>query len=199
MEIRWQAGPDGVTFEVLDRDGPVPPERWSLVEHGLPAEARAALHQLTLLLESERATRDAHGRVLIRHPQVAGLTDSEARALGLPEPAPLTLRIDSEGRVGDCDFRIGYRWVDGRGRVVYPKPRVGALLPVGTRQYRLPDPVFSLVELIDCFQAAPPSNPQEQFLLVGRIRELLPDEARLDDYLGTLHVVRATAFTLDAR
>ena len=199
MEIRWQAGPDAVTFEVVDQDGPVPPERWSLLEHGLPAEKRAALHQLTLLLESERATLDAQGRVLIRHPQVAGLTDAEARALGLPEPAPFTLQIDSEGRVGDRDFRIGYRWLDGRGRIVYPRPRQGALLPVGTRQYRLPDPLFSLVELIDRFQAAPPSNPQEQFLLVGRIQELLPGEARMDDYLGTLHVVRATAFTLDPR
>ena len=197
MEIRWRAAPEAVAFEVADEDGPARPERWSLLEPRMPPEKRAALHQLTLLLESEQATLDAQGRVLIRHRQVAGLTDAEARALGLPEPAPFTLQIDSEGRVGDRDFRIGYRWLDGRGRIVYPRPRQGALLPVGTRQYRLPDPLFSLVELIDRFQAAPPSNPQEQFLLVGRIQELLPGEARMDDYLGTLHVVRATAFTLN--
>ena len=202
MELKWQADPDGIRFAFITGAEVVPPDRWGLVEHGAPAPVRRALHELTVLLETEQAQLDAEGYILVAHPTVAGLNDTQARSLGLPESAPFVLRIDSDGAIGNGGLKVHYRWLDSQRRPVYPKGRVGALLFVGTQQYRLSDQLFSLVELIERYQQDEQTSEitsHAQFELVARLQELLRSEDQLDGFLGTLHVVRATAFTLEPR
>ena len=81
--------------------------------------------------------------VLLTHQQVAGLTELQAKALNLPTTAPFQLRIWTEGVLRDGSLKIQSEFLD-YGTFVYDAKRVGSILTIGHKSYRIPSPLFDL-------------------------------------------------------
>lgn len=150
------------------------------------------------MLEDETATEMEDKTVLAPHAAIALLTPGELYQLTLPQLAPFVLHIESHGLLSDPDFRFIYDfWHPDLFPVVNPQ-RTGCLIIVGGKDYILTEPYYSIVEIIDRFNTSPPHNTQEKFLALGMLKELLPDEVVLGDYLASINVVKADHFSLDA-
>ena len=162
------------------------------------------LRPITYLLgmaedEPSGVTNDADS-VSVPHTQIAAITDALARDLGLPPPVPFILDLQHSGRIDEVGFCFRVQWRDAGQRVVIGTQRVGSILTVGDRTYRIPDPQFTLVESADAFNSAPAESRDSRLAFWARMRELLPEETRhsiqVTGYLRETRIVHATRFSL---
>lgn len=126
---------------------------------------------------------------------VARLTPAELRFIGLPDSAPFALEILASGAIHDAYFRIRYGFF-AKGRRVLGVLREGAWLRVGTQNYILLDPLHAIAEALDQFDRAEGSDLEARMLEWGRIAEMLPPDAVVDDHLRSLSIVVASTFEL---
>ncbi len=95
------------------------------------------------------------GQVPLRHEEVAGLSNYEAHGYGLPSYMDATLTLRAEGRIDLPAFRLHVQlepFDQAHPWLVYG--RVGALLFVGERQYRLTFQQWRVFEAVDAVQRA---------------------------------------------
>src|SRR5204863_8048993 len=102
----------------------------------------------------------------------------------------------------DSNFRIVGRWIGEGGRSSRTR-QDGAFLLVNHQRYRVPQPLFGLIEAIDDFSANPPSSDSRDLSAIARLQELLPqeprDQLRIDSYFNSFRVQHATSFSLSLR
>ena len=196
--LQWEADASVVRFRLEGPEGtPLEVDRWGTVQVNTSRGPGSIAH-LIALLDDDEAQVDASGtQVLLGHPQVATLDSLGLRRLGLPDPAPYRLEVRGRGLLSSPDFRVEYRLLSTEGRAVIGAVRTGALLTVGSRQYILLEPLYSLVCGFDDFNNRPPQDINERFLRWSELSRLLPEDAKLDAHLRTMHIVRADTFTLD--
>lgn len=134
--------------------------------------------------------------LLVSWSGVAGLSVDDLRCVGLPDATPLALEVSAIGAIHDADFELRYGFIRS-GRRVLGASRVGAWLRIGTSDFVLLDPIHSIAEAIDAFHTASESGMEQRMLAWGRIAEMLPDDALVDDRLCDLQIVVASTFELD--
>jgi SNF2-related domain/Helicase conserved C-terminal domain len=78
--------------------------------------------------------------------------------------------------------------------------RHGAILERGKERYRIPDPLFSIIDAVHEFRAADTHDDARRFATLARLQELFPEDQReqlrLDPYMRRFRVFHATAFSL---
>lgn len=160
---------------------------------------RKALAILFTLIEEEKASVQGLS-IYIPHKTVAELSSTDAKCIALPPDLPLRLDIRSDGELSHAEFRFKTRWIAHTGLPLQaPFGRNGSIASVSNRSYRIPDPVFSVLEMIDAFNAQPPTDQDEKLLAWGRIRGLLgdaPGELANDYYLRDTRIFSGQRFTL---
>jgi hypothetical protein len=196
-QFAWQSCPSGVQFAMNHLDEAVPADRWALHKDNLRPSERSAIPVLLGLIENDVVREYPTGTVIIPHAVLASQSSSNLVRLGLPHPAPCTVSIENEGLLTDPSFRIRYALIGTDARPILGWKRDGVFLHVGSRTWLLQDPLFSLVESIDAFNAEPSDSMDGRFLAWSQIRQLLPEDAVVDGYLRETQVALATAFTLD--
>lgn len=81
--------------------------------------------------------------------------------------------------------------------------RRGAILTIAGQDYRVPEPLFSIVEAADVFRATDTQDDGPRLAAFARLRELFTDDAKdkltLDPYMRDLRVLHATAFSLSLK
>lgn len=127
---------------------------------------------------------------------VSGLTAEELRYVGLPDAAPFVLEVIADGTIRDADFRIRYGFID-HGRRILGVKREGAWLCVGDDSFVLLDPLTEIADAIDQFNREEESDLESRMLRWGRIAEILPPNALVEDHLRALNIAVASAFELD--
>ena len=75
--------------------------------------------------------------------------------------------------------------------------RNGAIITWNDDEYILSDPLFSVVELLQAYKSAPIADMDERFLWWSQVRELLPEDVDVGNFLKTINIVRPESFTLD--
>lgn len=78
---------------------------------------------------------------------IASLSDSEAKVLTLPSSIPFQLRVWGSGRWDDNSNDLNAEFLDGNQQVFIDN-RIGAIAEIGRLKYRLPDPLYSIIELV---------------------------------------------------
>ncbi len=126
---------------------------------------------------------------------VAALNIDELQYAGLPDPAPVALQVTATGAIHDPDFEPRYGFLRA-GRPVAGAGRTGAWLRIGDSSFVLLDPIYTIAEAVDAFRQATEAGVAQRMLSWGRIAELLPDDAVVDDRLAGLQIVVASAFEL---
>ena len=197
MRSNWQANLSGVIFRLTRWRGAMPVAEWikSADQQSLPGVA-----YLLALVEEGQAIAKAD-TIELPHLQVAQLTETQARWLGLPPASPYVLDIRHQGTLDQAAFRYNYSWLRTNSRPVLGARRTGALLTVGEQTYRLPEPLFSLVSMMEAYNANPPADMEARFLAWGRLCEKLDGDSsrppvQADAYLENTRVAYASRFTL---
>jgi HJR/Mrr/RecB family endonuclease len=74
---------------------------------------------------------------------------------------------------------------------------------VGQDEYRLPEPLFSLLEAIDAFTLASTADDDVRIASLARLQAAIPQDAQrqisIDGYLSSFRVMHATAFSLNLK
>ena len=160
---------------------------------------RHGISVLNSLLEEEKANSDGD-LVNVPHCEIAALSGSDAAALGLPPDIPLRLDIRSDGDLANPNFRLQTRWIKRDGLPLNDDvARTGSIVNVRQRSFRIHEPIYSVIERIESFNANPPADRDERMLRWGEIRSLLgetPEEISSDYYLRDTRVFSAGRFTL---
>ncbi|MCC6763165.1 MAG: DEAD/DEAH box helicase [Deltaproteobacteria bacterium] len=187
----------GVEFHVLGASGAVPPASWALDEAPtLTSGTPARIGVLLRLLEDGTVTaRDDHA-VFVPHQVIAALDDAELRSVGLPQSAGVTLELRGTGGLSDADFRIERRLHHPDGRPVVAPVRDGCFLRIGSAEHVLPEPLYSLWESVERFNAEA-HDLESRLTYWAAIRDRLPEGVQLDDTLDGIQVVLASGFTLN--
>ena len=86
----------------------------------------------------------------LSHSFVAELSDIEAKSLELPLTVPYQLRIWDEGNWVDDTYELHSEFLD-RGQPVFIDERVGCLVKVGRYRYRIPSPLYELIDEVNKF------------------------------------------------
>jgi hypothetical protein len=163
-------------------------------------QAFSAVSKLFSLLDDERqsASRDDDG-ILISHNAIAELTEPQALGLGLPPSIRYALQIETKGLVTDADFRVVARWIGDGGRPIRVQ-RDGAFVLVDGNRYRLPSPLYGILDAISDLSLEDNVNDDVRMERVASLHSRLPLEvsARLsvDPYLGSFRILHASAFSL---
>jgi len=197
-KLYWSECPDGVIFSCLVDSRALPFEGWASASPVLTSGKPASVGHLLLLVESEDASLTEDGRqVLVPHTSLAQLERWQTDGLGLPSPAPFQVLLNTQGLLATPNFIVRYGFRRPGGMPVLGVQRHGALITEGSKQHLLSDPLFSLAEMLDAYQAAPIKDLDERFLWWAKVQEHLPQDAEISSFLRTIHIVKPDAFTLE--
>ena len=109
--------------------------------------------------------------IKLSHKRASSLEEVEAKALGLPISVPYQLRVWSSGNWNDNTYDLNSEFLDD-GRQIYVDERTGAFLFIGKYKYRIPEPLYSIIEEVNKF----PTHRDQKIESQARIRDLLGDE-----------------------
>ena len=147
--------------------------------------------------EADESVIWAEDEIRLSHKTVAGLTESESRALGFPPATPVALRLETQDQIKSDQFRLKKRWVRGGGISILVKEN-GAFLKLDGVNYRIPEPLYTL-----CNMASGLSDPlpeEERIKRYSAICEVLQTSVepslQTDQYLQTVTIYHASAFSL---
>ena len=199
FQIFSEAVPEGIAFRLLHHrilGAPVaiPINEWAAksAEAQLPGVARL----LTWVDEDEAAAID-DTTVVVPHASVAALETANAQMLALPPTPPYLLDIQHVGTMDRPDFRFRVSWLQPNGQPMPGLRRVGASLISGGRTFRIPEPLFGIIEAIDDFNVARHEDLDGRFRAWARMRDLLPEESqrsiKVDGYLTSTRIAHAAS------
>ncbi|MFQ3596326.1 MAG: DEAD/DEAH box helicase, partial [Sphingomonadaceae bacterium] len=158
----------------------------------LPSEA---VYQL-LDLAARGEAQDRADCIEIPAARVAALDQRLAAEIGLPPPAPLVLSLKGKGLIIQDDFAIESRWTRTNGLAVNATVR-GAQVLMDGREFRLPEPLFSLARAAADVNAAPDASAkQAAFAELRQLLESHSDRAILDGALQETRIAFAAHFSL---
>lgn len=144
------------------------------------------------------------------HAAVAKLNDRQAATLGLPESVPFTFAADATGVIGHNNFRLTYRWLDHG--VPIAGRRQGAFLDTSTGRFRISEPVYSAIDLVDAFDAAD-LEVSKHWSALARFRQMLDPSFDLEEdtepenrhriemtkFMQNLRIYNAASFSLSLK
>jgi hypothetical protein len=172
----------------------VPFDAWAASEVRLGANhALASLAPLLQSVDSGTATVEGEF-VVMPGATLATLSAAELRGLGLPQPAPVTLRVEKSGLLPDRDFSVSATMVRPGGQAIVGPAIGGGMVQVGSELYVLSEPLFSALRAIEGLGRA--TSLEERSLWLARLQDSLPSDALTDDYLKFIHVSVADSFTV---
>lgn len=186
-------------FILQDSAGnPLPINEWGrhtiLTERGTGSVG----HLLGLLNDNSAHSIDDIA-IAVPFEHAAGFGSHQLAALGLPEVAPYTLRLDgSSPLITTPGFTFQYSWISRATRL--PDLSIitdGMFLLKGQNRYTLLSPFYELIERIDKFKELPPNDLNARTIAWAEIKELLPEDAIIPNSLQNMNIMRADVFTLD--
>jgi hypothetical protein len=196
--FRFEPSISHVDIRLETPHGPVAADRWAL---DAPAKLVAGV-DLVRRLEAAGGAIIEQGAVLVEHRAIAGLTASEANALGLPPAADVVAHLQAQGLMTQPGYRVELNWKRPTGAPVLGVERTGAFLRIGGQWRRLVDPLFGIAEAVDALNAVPANDMGGRLGALANLREILPaatsdGAAQATGVLGTMTIAVAEAFSLD--
>lgn len=133
---------------------------------------------------------------------LAAWSEPIARAAKLPPNSPLPLDIRASQGLGKTNTKLNSRWLrPGTTLPITASPRIeGLCLHVSGKTFRLQEPYFTSLRLIEEFNALSSDDTTEQFRVWSSLRKHLGEEqiGNVSDFnLRALRVISADSFTLN--
>jgi hypothetical protein len=156
LSFQYETTQGGVELRLVEkpwigRTENLPIDTW--VDH-MSNQSFSGLSRILALADDVESPVERRTEALfIDHETIASLSEPQALGLGLPPSMRFVLQVSTQNLVTDADFSVSYRWIDEANRSLRAERR-GAFVSVGGESYRLPQPLFSLIEAVDEFSAA---------------------------------------------
>lgn len=126
-------------------------------------------------------------RIVASHSVVASLTSLQARALNLPDRPPFVFFTDTKGVFGSSGFKIVTKWSRNNKNIV-TKQR-GAFLKSAQGDFLIPDPIYSIIELANKFDASK-AELHEHWKTLAQLQLLITGETLNDNFRSTEHNIQ---------
>lgn len=196
-QLTWDITSQAIIFQCLEQGELLPVNSWGRYEIATTEGKKGSVG--SLLLSIDNGECQIHDKVIVNvpHQAIARLESHQLAQLGLPKSSTLRLHIRGEGNLSRPDFRFRYHYSKENGTPVMGVKRTGAVIGFGSSRLILPDPAFTLIEMMDEYNALPIEGIEDRFHAWGKIKEILPDNAVVDDFLSAINVAPAEAFTLE--
>ena len=194
-------------FWLKTKHSNISPREWSQKE-GLTAGV--ALAELNLLNDTfEDQIKFTEDGVMISHFCLAKLSANSLKLLGLPNNPNSKFLLSLRGDIGGSDFDLKYQWKDLNGT-----EETGAFLRSDTDDFIIPDPIFSIIELIKEFREANSAELQNRWELISKVKNLIDHRkpinsdfseigrrelAELQGYLRDIKIKTASALSLNVQ
>lgn len=193
----WTIHNKGILFSCNDNGSQLTAESWGRCSVSSEAGESLNIGSLLVSLDNEESTQPDAYTVLVPWKALAVFAPSTLRQLGLPRPSLFRLNITGSGILLRPGFTFNFKFWHPNGRPVMGSNRIGTILSVGGEQFSLLDPVFTLLDMMESFNALPPEDMEQRLLIWGQMKEMLPEDAVVADYLRGINVAPADAFTLE--
>ena len=158
----------------------------------LPVDAASSLANVVEKLDLDVAASNMH----LDSVQIAAFSESVALALGLPRNSSLAFDIRLSGVLGNAGASLEVRWLQpGKTLPARNVESKGCWLAWSGITYRIADPVFTALKLVNDFNACNSAHIEEQFRVWAHIRKALGDsqsEMLTDRFLRSFRVVVAS-------
>ena len=133
---------------------------------------------------------------------LAAWPESVARAAGLPPNSPLPIDLRTTQGLGKAGTRITTRWLRPGTALPVSSPPVinGLLLMLNGKSFRLQEPYFTALHLVDEFNALSDEEAMTQLRVWAQLRQQLGETevGKVSDFnLRALRVITADAFSLN--
>ena len=176
----------------------IPPSEWSDKLRDYPPEVSGRVFALMDEGAEEFGVETRDDCVFIPHRGAAKMGKLDADTLSLPLPVPFVLDIGNCGTIDQAEFQFNANWLNS-GMLVSVQ-RTGAFLLAGSARYRIPEPLFSILEKVDEFNASTFPDDGARFAALAKVREAMGEDGEspvcLDQYLGGIRVAHAASFSL---
>ncbi|MEN3792180.1 DEAD/DEAH box helicase [Fulvimarina sp. MAC3] len=188
----------GVEERRLFSRKPISVSEWTALNSSIGQVSRS----LSRLEDAGKISIDGE-RYVLPFQTICELSQAQAEAIGLPSVATVSATLSFEGKMTDPDGKIRVRWYDAADNVVRPK-RTGCFITIGTKTYRLSQPLYALSEAINAYNSGEGCEPEERIRRWAPVQSALKqsfgrDVASDDVYLKSLSIYQAGAFALDVR
>lgn len=177
---------------MLGRPRLIAPEAWPTGKE-LPGRAL-----LDYFLGIDEATATPDG-ITLTHEVVAGLTETQARLVGLPPSIPHALQLQSMGRLDEQDFGLRIRWLKASGTPAILE-QSGSIAREGEKTYRIPRVLMQILGAAEAFNTADTTSRAkriEQWLPVQQaLQAATGEDIQPDGYLEDLRIFHAGSLSL---
>jgi hypothetical protein len=157
---------------------------------------------LALLDEANGSVESTGDGIHVDHATIASFNEPQALGLGLPPAVRHALQIETKSIITQPDFRIAGYWIGTANRPLRAE-RQGAFVDIEGQEYRLPEPLFSIVESIQQFAAANTADSDVRMARLAQLRSVIPEATHehlsLDQYFSSFRILHAAAFSLSLR
>jgi hypothetical protein len=205
LYFEWAVVSGGVELRLIEKPllrkaDRIPVDAWA---DRMADRAFSGISRVLGLLDQPNSTvqRTEHG-LYLDHATVATLTEPQALGLGFPPSVRARLQVNSKNLITDPDFTVSSHWVGEANRTLRAN-RNGALLTIQDEIYRIPDPIFSLVDAIDSLSADDVVDSDVRMARLARLQALIPksaqDQISVDAYFSSFQILHASAFSLSLR
>jgi hypothetical protein len=131
---------------------------------------------------------------------VAAWPEALAVSAGLPRNCPFGCDLRLSSGLGQTGTTLSVRWLKPSTSVPLSQAPLidGLMISLGIHNFRLHEPYFSVLELVEEFNEAGKSDPQEQFRIWAHIRATLGESAVgnvTDSFLRIFRVTSADSLT----
>jgi SNF2 family DNA or RNA helicase len=196
-QLTWNSNEQAITFQCLEQGNLLPVDSWGRHEITTIEGKNGSVGALFLSIDSDVSQIRERVIVEVPHQAVAQFESHQLAQLGLPKSSTLRLHIRGEGNISRPDFLFRYHYSKEDGTLIMGPKRKGALLSFGSSNLIISDPTFTLIEMMDKYNALPIEGMEERFHAWGKIKEILPGNVIVDDFLSAINVAPAEAFTLE--
>lgn len=202
--FKYESDSTGVTLRLVEkrwhgRIDPIPVDAWS---DRVADRAFTGVSRILALADNGNGVVAQGDGLFIDSETVASLSEIQALGLGLPPSIRFSLQVSTRNLITDRDFSVVGRWIDEVNRSLRAD-RKGAMVVFEGAEYRLPEPLFSLVCAIELFASEDTSDPDVKMERLAHLQSLLPKETQeqllVDKYFLSFRVKHASAFSLSLR
>ena len=187
-QLTWNVTEQAITFQCLEQGKFLLVDSWGRHEITTIEGKNGSVGTLFLSIDNDESQIQDNIIVEVPHQVIAQLESHQLAQLGLPKSSTLRLHIRGEGNLSRPDFRFSYHYSKENGTPIMGAKRMGAVLRFGSSNLVIPDPAFTLVEMMDKYNALPIEGIEERFHAWGKIKEILPDNVVVDNFLSAINL-----------
>ena len=137
----------------------------------------------------------AKSSLLLPHDFIAGLSNANASALGLPTPLPYQVRMFSSGLLADNSLDLRVEFLD-READVFIDERVGSIARVGDLSYRVTSPIYEILNRVNKFGETPDEKLESISVIGALLGKSESEMVEPDKALVNVRIRQASAFSV---